>query len=337
MKIFLLGNQGYMSLILQQLIDENVNVVGICTKFARKGRLSSLIKQLKDWCKDYFEIGQDNFNFKSPFEDFPEPANIAKKYGIPILPSKDIRKDDFLQDIQQLAPDVILCAGFHRLIPRQVTQAAKVVSLNFHPSFLPKHRGGTPNRWVVKLGENFTGISVHQLAEGFDTGDILQKTKIKIQRNEVTWGDVETKISAMMPEIASAVIASIRDQGELKYLPQVENDASEEPSLKQKDCEIDWSQSSEQILRTCLCMQPKSAGISNIKGKKVCIWGVTTVVDSAISQAPGQILKFEENGDIIVSCGTGHLRISAFLSFSKIVPAPTMVKKYRLQRGDIFI
>jgi len=337
MKVFLFGNQGYMSVIIQRLLDDNINVVGLCTRITKKRRAFALRQKLKDRCKNYFEIGNDNFLFKRPFEDCVDPARIAKKFDVPIFPSSAVHKNDFAEILTRLAPNVILCAGFHRLIPPRLTASASIAALNFHPSLLPKHRGGTPNRWVVKLGEDATGISVHYLADGFDTGGIVKKTRIAIDRNKATLGDVEIKILALMPDVVSEVLSVIRVGGGLNYIPQDESGASEEPSLKVKDREIDWTQSSEQILRTCFCMQPGSGGLSKINGKKICLWDVASGGDTASLQIPGQIINIEGDGSVVVSCGAGVLRISTFLSFGKIQPALIIARKHNIQKGDIFV
>ena len=93
-------------------------------------------------------------------------------------------------------PDLILVAGF-KLIPKHIYEKATIGRIT---SSVPiaRHKGSTPNRWVVKDSASLTGITAHCLTDKFDEGEIVLDSKIFV-RKEDCWGDVEAKVIDKLP------------------------------------------------------------------------------------------------------------------------------------------
>ena len=83
-----------------------------------------------------------------------------------------------------MAPDIIVVVAYGCIIPPQLLHAAKYGCINLHVSLLPKYRGSAPIQWAVLNGDEGTGVTIMQLDEGLDTGDILMVEPVTIDPEE---------------------------------------------------------------------------------------------------------------------------------------------------------
>jgi len=332
-RLFLFGNRGYASLILQDLLSRDADVVGICTRPppALRGRLrrrfGRLLRQL--------HLRQDEgFSRPGPFDALPAPAEIARAARIEVHWSRDLKSAAFRQRLHALAPDLILVAGFHRLVPPAVYAEAQVAAVNFHPALLPAHQGGTPNRWVVRHGERQTGITAHLLSDSFDTGDVVAQRHVPVQPDD-TWGDVEQRIAGQMVPFVDDVIAQAM-AGRLQPKPQSPDAGRYEHSYGDADRIIDWTLAAEEIRRTCYAIRPKSGGLAAFSGRRLCVWDLVVDAPSADITTPGTIVAVDDTGAPIVACGTGAVRVTQFLRRGQIVPAGRVGAELRWAAGNRF-
>ena len=335
MRILLFGNQGYASVILADLVSSDTHeVVALCSRpplrFRQRLRIKigAILRMLR-------LRADDGHVLKGPFDDFDDPARLARANGIEGLTSRGLRGEATLARVGQLAPDMILVAGFHRLIPPTIYGLAQQAAINFHPGPLPEHRGGTPNRWIVRNGESESCITAHVLSEEFDTGDIVAEQPIPV-RPQDTWGDVELRIAEAMPALVRQVIDAVAE-GRLERRKQDAAAASYEPSYGDRHRVIDWRLAAEDIRRICYAIRPKSGGLTGMAGRRLCLWDLEPQADLSGSGEPGQIVRIEDNRDPIVVCGMGTAaRLTHFLDRRRIVPAARIGRRLHWQPGHIF-
>ena len=151
----------------------NENIIGICCSKKTK----SLLNIFKDFFK-YFLI-KINFFWKDCFELYKNPLinnnpieKLAKRNNILLFNSNQIRSATFRKELIKANPDYIFVCGFRSLIPKSLINIKNKFIINFHPSLLPKHRGGTPNRWVIRKGETLTGVTAHFVDKKFPNFEI---------------------------------------------------------------------------------------------------------------------------------------------------------------------
>lgn len=329
LRIFVMGNRGYASALLEELIANQEQIVGICCRVDEMSWSKKICSRYYHWIKKIGMGRLDDFLYQDPFEQFLYPEKIAHCFHIPVFNAREIKNKAFEQQLRALKPDVIFVAGFHRLIPSHVITIPHKAIVNFHPALLPQHRGGTPNRWVIRKGEKEAGVTAHIVNERFDEGDILLRQAITVGENE-TWGEVEIRIAALVPKVAKKVIDMIQ-HGELSPRHQREEDATYEPPYHGELQTINWSLPADEIRRVCNAIRPKSGGITTVQGKNICIWeskAVTTMPQAS----PGAITHIER-GFIQVACGQGSLRIVSFLYRGKVRSASFLIKRYDMKVG----
>lgn len=118
----------------------------------------------------------------------------ALEYGIPVYQPLKVRDPAFVETVRQLAADVIVVVAFGQIIPKSILDMPKYGCVNIHASLLPKYRGAAPIQWAVIDGERESGITTMMMAEGLDTGDMLEKTVVVLDEKE-TGGSLHDKLS----------------------------------------------------------------------------------------------------------------------------------------------
>jgi methionyl-tRNA formyltransferase len=132
-----------------------------------------------------------NLNLKPLFVVMLHPVSTSGqrlvKYcddqGIPVLQTKSVRSDEFLTHFDGLRFELIISAHFQRILPGKLFSKARLGGVNLHPSLLPKYRGMSPQHWPIVLGDAETGVTVHLIDEGVDTGNILRQESIVLSRD----------------------------------------------------------------------------------------------------------------------------------------------------------
>jgi methionyl-tRNA formyltransferase len=332
--IFLFGNRGYCTSVLNTLVDQKYTVVGLCTR-PPKPPMANLRFRFGEFRRSLGLVRQDAQSLPGPMDQFELPANIATKAGIPVFSSRDIKSPEFSRTLGSLNPDVILVAGFHRLIPPSIYEQARIQAINFHPALLPKHRGGTPNRWVIRSGEKETGITAHLLETEFDTGDIVGVRKIEVS-DMATWGDIELQTAAEMAPFVLEVLADI-EAGTLSGTPQDDSLSSYEASYCHDDRIITWQETADDIRRICYAIRPKGGGFTRFGNSTLSVWDVELPTSaSEVDEPPGSIIDIDPRGCPTVACKDGVVRITHFIQRGKVVPAAEISHRPKWKIGDRF-
>ena len=101
--------------------------------------------------------------------------------GIPLIKTRSVRAEDFIAQFEVLNYDLIVSAHFQRILPPHIFRRARFGALNLHPSLLPKYRGMSPQHWPIILGDAETGVTVHRIDDGVDTGRIMRQVRIPLE------------------------------------------------------------------------------------------------------------------------------------------------------------
>ena len=318
LRIFLFGMQGYMSTVLERLLaDERVRVVGLCSGppagFIQRARAAAGLVQRRLRIRGRYDVV-----VRDPFAQCADPWRLARRNGVTCYSHRQIKDSAFAEKVRAARPDILLVAGFPRLIPPSVIATPSRLGINLHPSLLPRHRGGTPNRWIIRNGETETGITAHVLDENFDTGEILGQWPVMLEPG-LSWGEAEHQILARLPDVVEEIVSNVVG-GALVRTPQPQGGGEYEPPFHGAHAWIDWTQPFDEIAQTCLATRPKTGALTSIDGRRQCIWSVGTVTDlDAGSVAPGTILHLNAAGHPVVACGSGQaLTVEKIVAYGEV-------------------
>ena len=164
---------------------------------------------------------------------------LAEDRELPIftpqkLDEKSIEK--FISGVDQ--PDFIITAGYGKLLPKKLLETPKIGALNLHFSLLPKYRGANPGEWAILLDEKQTGVSVIEMSENFDAGNIIAKKETTISATE-TRESLYEKLYSLGSKILPQVISDYA-QHKTTALPQKQNNLPDATRFKRIDGFVDW-------------------------------------------------------------------------------------------------
>jgi len=152
LRVIFFGTPDFAIPSLKALIADDINIVSVVTRPDRpKGRGRRLTP--------------------------PPVKKTAESSGIAVLQPDKIRGEDFMAEIKALEPDLFVVAAYGRILPGTLLHVPRFGTINVHPSLLPKYRGAAPIQWTLIRGETETGVTIIQMDEGEDTGDILIRLK----------------------------------------------------------------------------------------------------------------------------------------------------------------
>ena len=132
----------------------------------------------------------------------PPVKEVALAHGTPVFQPRTLRDGSEDDTIRALAPELIVVVAYGCILPKSVLEMPRYGCINLHVSLLPKYRGSAPVQWSVLNGDAETGVSIMQMDEGLDTGDVLYCKKITIDPEE-TSGELFASPS-LTPVVTSA-------------------------------------------------------------------------------------------------------------------------------------
>jgi len=280
LRIIFMGTPDFAVPTLQALIDSPDEVVTvICQPDRKKGRGKKL----------------------SP----PPVKVLAEQAGIPVLQPTKIRTDEFLDTIRVLQPDLIIVTAYGRILPGSLLNLPPLGTINVHGSLLPKYRGAAPIQWAVIKGETETGVTIMQMDEGMDTGDILLPVILPIEEDD-TSGSLFDKLAKLGGQSLVKAIALLKED----RLPPVKQDdslATEAPMLNKEMGHLDWSRSAADLHCLIRGLDPWPSAYGFIGDKRFRFFK-PQVVAGEVSELPGTLCRADKEG-ILVATGEDYLLI----------------------------
>jgi methionyl-tRNA formyltransferase len=152
---------------------------------------------------------------------------LAWEHNIPVWEIQRLSDTIVLELIENYRPDLICVACFPLRIPSAVLAIPALSTLNVHPSLLPANRGPEPLFWTFRLGLERTGVTVHLVAEGLDTGDIIEQAEIKLAEG-MTYGDLEVQAAKLGGDLLVKAVEALV-QGQATRRPQDESQSTYYP------------------------------------------------------------------------------------------------------------
>ena len=265
----------------------------------------------------------------------PTPVKeAALKYAIPVYQPLKVRAEEFVKVLEEIAPDIIVVAAFGQIISKEILELPKYGCINVHASLLPKYRGAAPIQWAVIDGEKESGVTIMQMDEGLDTGDMLAKAIVPLDEKE-TGGSLFDKLSEAGGRLCVETLAKL-EKGEITPEKQGESPTAYASMLDKKMGNIDWNKSAVVIERLVRGLNPWPSAYTHLDGKTLKIWACDVLPQSASKGESGEILEVTKDaihvqtGDGILVlreiqlAGKARMDAGAFLRGYKVVPGTVL-------------
>lgn len=231
---------------------------------------------------------------------------VALENHLPLFQPVKINRDESVEIIKSLSPDLIVVAAFGQIISQRILDIPRFGSINVHASLLPKYRGAAPINWVIIQGEKKTGITTMLMDKGLDTGNILLQRKLEIFPEENA-GELHDRLAFLGAEVLRETVARLK-QGGVTPCKQEESEASYAPPLEKEDGVIDWEKPAEKIYNHIRGMNPWPGAFTYLEGKILKVFQAKHVIQD-FPHEPGKVVKTSDEG-ILVETGEGHILLT---------------------------
>ncbi len=246
----------------------------------------------------------------------PDPtAEEAEKRGLRLFRHAAMRKKtgeaipSRIAEHASLGADLNVLAFVTMILPREIVDAPRFGSLCFHPSLLPKYRGGNALAWQIILGAREAGVTVFKPDAGVDTGPIVvQKGPVPILPHHTAASLYFESLYALGVEATVEAVARVAE-GRARYTPQDEGAASFQGLVDDRVARIDWSRSARELdclIRGC----DPNPGAHALRGDQpVRLFGCTFAEGFDFSAPSGTLLGVDAKGARIAARG-GVLQVA---------------------------
>ncbi len=204
----------------------------------------------------------------------PQPSAVKEKameLGIPVHTCSRLRDPEETAYVCGLDMDLIVVAAFGQIVPSQVLAHPRYGCVNVHTSLLPAYRGAAPIQWAILDGCPVTGVSIMQMDEGLDTGDILAQKEVPIGPEE-TAEELTEKLAKQGAELLLDTIREI-GKGTAIRTAQPEQSTTAYAKMISKDMgRIRWEESADTILRKIRAFTPWPGTATTMNGLSLKIF-----------------------------------------------------------------
>ena len=240
MKILFMGTPDFAAGILESIIESRHEVVCAVTQEDKpKGRSDKPVA--------------------SPVKE------CALSHGIPVFQPHRIKDEEAVEELRKYDADIFVVAAYGQILSKEILDMPKYGCINTHASLLPKYRGAAPIQWAIVDGEEKTGVTVMQMDEGLDTGDILYVKEVDITCEE-TGESLFNKLEECGKELIIEALDRI-EQGDRNPVKQNSAEATYARILNKQMGEIDWNKTAVEIERQIRGFTPWPGTFTYLNGK----------------------------------------------------------------------
>jgi methionyl-tRNA formyltransferase len=235
--------------------------------------------------------------------------------GIPVLQPPGLRLDGKYAEaaavarkaLLDAAPDLIVVAAYGLILPDWFLTLPTHGCFNIHASLLPRWRGAAPIQRAIEAGDAATGITIMQVNEGLDTGDMLLKRSLPITQAH-TAASLHDELAVMGAQAIVAVIADCA-AGKLQRCPQPEQGVTYARKLEKSEALLDLAQPAVVLARRVRAFNPVPGAVVRLPGldAPVKVWAAQALTQQAHGRA-GEVLSAGPQG-IDLATGDGVLRL----------------------------
>ncbi len=307
MKILFMGTPDFAVGIAEAIYESSHEIVAVVTQPDRpKGRSGASVA--------------------SPVKEF------ALSHDIPVLQPSAVKKPEEVEKLKNIDADICVVAAFGQILSKEILDIWPNGCINVHASLLPEYRGAAPIQWAIADGRQTTGVTVQQMNEGVDTGDIISSVAVNIDSNE-TGGSLFDKLA----KAGAGLIVETLDliaQGRAIRTPQDESAATYAKMLKKEMGCIDFTQSAQRNERLVRAFSPWPGSYTYLDGRLLKIKKCTAVPEGGHAE-PGTITKVTKD-ELFIECGKGTLIVTAVQPEGKReMPVHDLLLGRKIEEGTV--
>ena len=231
----------------------------------------------------------------------------ALRHQLTVFQPEDVNSATSLSQIRYQKPDLMVVVAYGQILKKPILELPELGCWNVHGSLLPKYRGASPIAAAVRDLQKRTGVTIMQMNEGLDTGDILGKVATRIRPGETT-GLLHDRLAKKSGPLLLYLLERAK-KGKLKSARQNSQEASVAPRMKKEDGKIDWAKNPDEIDAHIRAMQPWPGAYAWVPDgtdqKMLKIFSV--ILSKRAKGKPGEIVEINSHGILVAAKKGGVL------------------------------
>lgn len=303
MRIVLIGRARFGEKVLQALLQKGEKVVGVYVPVDASRR--------------------------------PDPLKeSAERLTVPVFQPVRMRQPEVYAEYVKLEPDLNVMAFVTDILPPNILNYPKLGTIQYHPSLLPKHRGGSAINWAIINGETKTGITIFWPDEKIDTGPILLQKEAAISPDDTVGSLYFDKLFPLGVEALIESIELIR-AGKAPRILQDESQAIYEALCTEKEAVVDWSEPTYKVYNLIRGTNPKPGDTTYFQGARLKIFE-SELLRVCWDRPLGEVAEIIERGIIVTGKGGSILVKRVQPEGSAKIAAFEFAQSTSLRVGDRF-
>ena len=291
MKVLFMGTPDFAVSILEAIINSDHEVVGVVTQ-------------------------EDKPRGRSDKPLPPPVKECALRHGIPVFQPHRIKTEESVEKLRSFNADIFVVSAYGQILSKEILDMPEYGCINTHASLLPKYRGAAPIQWAIINGDDKTGVTIMQMDEGVDTGDILYTKEVDITSDD-TGESLFEKLACAGAELISDALDRM-EKGDITPIKQNEAEATHVGMLSKKMGELDFNRTAVRLERLIRGLTPWPGTYTYLNGKLLKVLRADAAsTDDVIKTCPdadtrvpaGCVAGISDDG-IFVSTKEGYLKIT---------------------------
>jgi len=267
--------------------------------------------------------GRGHKTVKSPVQQ------TAEELGIPVFTPTSLKTEEALQQFASFEADLAVVVVYGLLLPKAILEAPKYGCINIHASLLPRWRGAAPIQRAMLAGDHETGVTIMQMDEGLDTGDMLLQDVLPITTSS-TSPELHERIFYMGSSLVLEVLRDI-ELGDIDPQPQPVEGVTYAEKLSREEGHISWSEKADDLERKVRALNPWPGVWFDYKGERIKVLE-SEVAHLPYDGEPGTVL----DEAMTVACGENSLRLlKVQRAGGKPLPTREFLNGMPIKIGDV--
>lgn len=308
MRIVFAGTPAFAAIALKALIDAQFQIVLVLTQPDRPAGRGLKLQE-------------------------SEVKKVASEYSIPVLQPVTLKSSAPREQLMSFAADIMIVAAYGLILPESILQLPLHGCLNIHASLLPRWRGAAPIQRAIQAGDQETGITIMQMDQGLDTGDILLRRAIPIEPSD-TAQSLHDNLAQLGAQCIIEALGLLQ-QGKLLAVEQNDAEVCYARKIEKDEAKIDWSLDAAVIDRSIRAFNPFPVAFASHRSLSLKIWQART--EQELSGRPGEIVNVDDDG-ITVACGKHAIVLEVIQrAGGKKLSVKDFLKGYSMKRGEFMV
>jgi methionyl-tRNA formyltransferase len=305
MRVLLIGRDSFGKDCLKALLEQGEDLVGVIT--APENSAQAKVNPTKDF---------------------------ATEAGFPLLLPSSLKDLKVIDWVKNRLPELIVLAFVTEIIPKAMIDIPKYKAINYHPSLLPRYRGGSAINWAIINGETETGVTIHYIDAGIDTGDIILQERVPIYPQDTVASLYFERLYPIGVRMIAKTVQMI-GEGKAPRIKQDNSQASYQPIIQEKHVIIDFGKSVQQVHNLIRGSNPHPGATTYLRGEKIKIWNSQIINENVKQSRPGEILQIVPQGIIIAAADGCMIAEKLQIGGGKKVSAVDFVNATGIILGEI--